>query len=115
MKKQLTFLLVMLALVISACQPQSTPPSPAAPATPQASSAAPSEAPTASPEPEQPVATESPATTEMVGPAAPPGCTVVSQQTSPTEESPFPAISDQDWVQGPPDAYVSIIEYGDFQ
>lgn len=112
MKKQVALLLVMLALVVAACQPQSTPISP--PAT-QASSTTPSTVPATSPTVEQPAATSNPATTEMVGPVAPPGCTVVSQETSPTQESPFPTISDDDWVQGPPDAYVSIIEYGDFQ
>jgi len=32
-----------------------------------------------------------------------------------TEQSLFPTVSDQDWVQGPPDAAVTFIEYSDFQ
>jgi hypothetical protein len=46
-----------------------------------------------------------------------PGCTITSRDTSmdPTPESPIPPVSDSDWVIGPEDAYVTIIEYGDFQ
>ena len=45
------------------------------------------------------------------------GCTVVSPQPTPgpTEQSLFPPVSDQDWVQGPETASITIIEYGDFQ
>jgi hypothetical protein len=48
---------------------------------------------------------------------APAGCTVISPNPTPgpTEESIFPSVSDQDWVIGPPDASVTLIEYGDFQ
>lgn len=115
MKKQLTFLLVGLALVITGCAAQSTPPATSLPATAEASEASPTSAMTASPVAEQPTATSNPATTAEIGPAAPPGCTVVSQDTAAPEDSPFPEISEQDWVLGPGDAYVSIIEYGDFQ
>jgi hypothetical protein len=46
-----------------------------------------------------------------------PGCTVVSPQPTPgpTEQSLFPPVTDQDWVQGPETASITIIEYGDFQ
>lgn len=45
------------------------------------------------------------------------GCTVESPfpTPGPTQQSMFPAASDQDWVYGSSDAYVTIIEYGDFQ
>jgi len=45
------------------------------------------------------------------------GCTVVSKQTTPdpTEESLIPPTSEYDWMKGPINAYVAIIEYGDFQ
>ena len=115
MRKQLIFLLVVLALAITGCAAQSTPPATALPATIEASEAAPTAALTASPVAEQPTAAANPATTAEIGPAAPPGCTVVSQDTAAPEDSPFPEISEQDWVLGPADAYVSIIEYGDFQ
>jgi len=49
--------------------------------------------------------------------AAPPGCTVTSPRPTPgpTEESVFPPITSADWVNGPPDAAVTFIEYSDFQ
>jgi len=45
------------------------------------------------------------------------GCTVVTQKPTPgaTAESAFPPITDSDWVKGPADAKVTIIEYSDFQ
>lgn len=44
-------------------------------------------------------------------------CTVVSRQPTPgpTEQSIVPPVNDSDWAQGPDDAMVTIIEYGDFQ
>ena len=106
MKNRLTLLLIVLALLLAACQSQTTPVSPTAT---EASSPAPTQEAAASAEPEQPAATA------LVGPAAPPGCTVVSQETASDEESPFLPITEQDWTQGPEDAYVTILEYGDFQ
>ena len=45
------------------------------------------------------------------------GCTVESPfpTPGPTLQSIFPAISEADWVIGPSDAYVTLLEYGDFQ
>ena len=45
------------------------------------------------------------------------GCTVVTQKPTPgpTAESNFPPVSPSDWVRGPADAKVTIIEYSDFQ
>ncbi len=44
-------------------------------------------------------------------------CTVVSREPTPgpTEQSLIPPVSETDWVHGPEDAKVTIIEYGDFQ
>jgi hypothetical protein len=44
-------------------------------------------------------------------------CTVVSRQPTPgpTQQSIIPPVSETDWVVGPEDAKVTIIEYGDFQ
>ncbi len=44
-------------------------------------------------------------------------CTVVSSQPEPgpTEQSIVSAVSEADWVHGPQDAEITIIEYGDFQ
>ena len=49
--------------------------------------------------------------------AKPPGCTVVSHPATPdpTQQSLIPPPSKEDWSQGPEEAYVTIIEYGDFQ
>lgn len=49
--------------------------------------------------------------------ASQPGCTVTSRSTnSETEgESLIPPVGEKDWVKGSPDAYATIIEYGDFQ
>ncbi len=45
------------------------------------------------------------------------GCTVISQKPTPgpTAASIFPPVSSTDWVKGPADAKVTIIEYSDFQ
>jgi hypothetical protein len=65
-----------------------------------------------------PIAT-APATSTTTAPAASSqaGCTVVSllPTQGPTQASLFPPVSDQDWVQGPESAKVTIIEYSDFQ
>jgi cyclophilin family peptidyl-prolyl cis-trans isomerase/protein-disulfide isomerase len=46
----------------------------------------------------------------------PPGCTVISSQPADnSNDSILPPPSDKDWVRGPVDAYITIIEYGDFQ
>lgn len=45
------------------------------------------------------------------------GCTVITKKPTPgpTPESIFPPVSDSDWVKGPANAKVTIIEYSDFQ
>jgi len=47
----------------------------------------------------------------------PPGCTVVSPRPTPgpTEQSLFPPANEEDWVSGPENAAITIIEYSDFQ
>jgi hypothetical protein len=46
-----------------------------------------------------------------------PGCTVTSQKPTPdpTRQALLPPASDDDWAKGGDEAYVTIIEYGDFQ
>jgi len=46
-----------------------------------------------------------------------PGCTVVGSQPAPvpTEQSIIPTPKADEWAKGPEDAYVTIIEYSDFQ
>ncbi len=44
------------------------------------------------------------------------GCTVVSQtEPQATPILPFPQVTEADWARGPEDAYVTIVEYADFQ
>jgi protein-disulfide isomerase len=45
------------------------------------------------------------------------GCTVITKKPTPgpTAESIFPPVSKTDWVKGPDNAKVTIIEYSDFQ
>jgi hypothetical protein len=45
------------------------------------------------------------------------GCTVVTRKPTPgpTAESIYPPISSTDWVKGPESAKVTILEYSDFQ
>ena len=46
-----------------------------------------------------------------------PGCSVVSEAIAPEPPagSPYPPVSEADWAQGPANATVTLVEYGDFQ
>jgi hypothetical protein len=95
---------LILGLLLGACQSQAPLTPPTAPlATPSPQFGAPGAAAAASP--------------GAALTAAPPGCTVISPQPTPgpTEASLFPPITDKDWVIGAPTATVTIIEYSDFQ
>ena len=114
MIKKIVTLSVLLLVFLVACQ--STSASPTSPLEEQVQPDQPDEV---TPSPELPPLPEvSPTPTEgQSGDPAEANCTVVSQQPTPgpTEQSLFPPVSDTDWVQGPEDAKVTIIEYGDFQ
>ena len=45
------------------------------------------------------------------------GCTAISKEPTPgpTQASLIPPVSDTDWVKGPANAKITIIEYSDFQ
>lgn len=87
-----SFLLFLLILALAACSPAQGVPPTARPAT---STAAPA----------------------VVAPKRQPGCTVVTRPSNsgPTQPSPLPAVGPEDWVKGPADASLTIIEYSDFQ
>jgi cyclophilin family peptidyl-prolyl cis-trans isomerase/protein-disulfide isomerase len=113
MIKRIFFLVVFLALALTACQSASS----------QANSYANNGNPTAAATlPIAPAATATPPPSPAQPSAAaaaevPPGCTVVSAPPTPgpTQESLFPSVSASDWVRGPADASITIIEYADFQ
>jgi hypothetical protein len=65
----------------------------------------------------QTISPESTQVTTQVGSFQSTGCTVVSKQPTPnpTVESLIPPASEHDWMKGPNNAYVVVIEYGDFQ
>jgi hypothetical protein len=107
MKKTALFVIVLLALVLTACQSAGL-----SPTVEEAFGAT-------SVQTEQPVATAADPTTSgptisptgQVGPAQ---CTVVSSLAD-SAESAYPPVSDGDWITGPESADVTIIEYSDFQ
>lgn len=106
MRKLLLIVLLLIAIGLAGCLPEVQ--------------ATPTALPTA-----QPTATTStrPAPTVVLtvptqAPLLPDsGCTVITQKPTPgpTAESAFPPVSDKDWVKGPANAKVTIIEYSDFQ
>ena len=60
-----------------------------------------------------PAATLAPTSTDPT--ATPkPACHVAERQSE-TAQTVLPLPDDKDWSQGPADAYVTIIEYSDFQ
>jgi hypothetical protein len=116
-KKTIVLFTLLLGLLLAACQSAA----PTAVETTQPSATAvPTQTQVAEPTATQAQETQevaSPSEEVISGTAAPPGCTVVSKipTPGPTERSLFPAVSDEDWTDGPSDAYVTILEYGDFQ
>jgi hypothetical protein len=100
MSKSFVIGLLLMALILAACAPEGTSVQATAPA-----------------------ATALPATPSIATPVSQstatkqPGCTVTTRKPGldPTQESPIPPVDESDWSIGPQDAYVTIIEYGDFQ
>lgn len=106
------FLLLALALVLTACQGQPVEPTPleVASATPEGVTP-----PTTTVGPTLAAPTEGAATAVSQGDT--PSCTVNSPAPTPgpTERSIFPPVTEADWVIGPETAAVTVIEYSDFQ
>ena len=99
MRKLILLLLLALMLVTSACGGAAT--------------QAPTSQPTERPAPTTVLSV--PTQGALAGPES--GCTVVSRRPTPgpTQQSIFPPVGENDWVKGPTDAQVTIIEYSDFQ
>ena len=102
---KLIILFVALALVLAACG-NLTPPEAAKPFVPTATNA-----PVASTQP-----AEAAITATITATPGKPECRVDdSSQLDPALAERFPKVSATDWAQGPEDAYVTILEYSDFQ
>lgn len=116
MPNRILIVMFCLALALAACQGEPVPVINLAGTTTPAETASAYQP----PETEAPAAESTPAPpTEaaVVEAQAPAGCTAVSPQPTPgpTEQSIFPPVNESDWVKGPDDAYVTILEYSDFQ
>lgn len=114
MIKKIVTLLLILVVFLVACQ--SAPASPTEASSAEADPAQIDEDAPSTELPPLPEVSPTPAT-EQTGNLGGANCTVVSSQpeSEPTEQSIVSAVSEADWVHGPQDAEVTIIEYGDFQ
>ncbi|NJD60666.1 MAG: hypothetical protein C3F13_03125 [Anaerolineales bacterium] len=100
MRKFILFLLLLGAVVLAGCLPQTQ-------------AALPTATPT---EPVKPAPNKALVLPTQAALFPDSGCTVVAKNpTSPTAEPGYPPITDQDWTKGPADAKVTIVEYSDFQ
>lgn len=111
MVRKILFIASILALVLSACASGQ----PAVTDTPTAQNTVAPPTDTVAP---PAVPTDTPTNQEaVVDQPLPPGCNVVSPQPTPgpTQQSIFPPVSETDWTRGPENAYVTIMEYSDFQ
>jgi hypothetical protein len=115
MRKHFLIVLLLMAVALAACQ--SSTPTETAAVTEQAANTQP---PAATAEPTEP-AESAPTQASEDAPAKDAAvrmkCTVESfdPTADPAEESIFPPVTAADWVHGPDNAEVTIIEYSDFQ
>ncbi len=112
--------LLILMLALAACQPatpEASTGSPESTEPPAAATAAATEAATAAPT-EPPTSAPSEATPAPAEPTAAPAATPVPGATSAPQPTPpwqIPGVQEDDWVSGPEDAGLTIVEYSDFQ
>jgi hypothetical protein len=113
LKKTITLSIIFIVF-LAACQSAST--SPTALSSTQVEPTRSSQGESSTQPPPLPEVSPTPSI-ESTGVQAEANCTVISRQPTPgpTEQSIIPPVSDSDWTQGPEDAKVTIIEYGDFQ
>jgi hypothetical protein len=119
MKRRWIAAVVLMMLLLSACS-AATPPPATEVGTPETNTveAAPTLSPTDTMEATEAAAEPEAAPTAVEFTAsAPATCTVVSLigEPDPTQVAAFPPVTEDDWVFGPPDAMVTILEYSDFQ
>ncbi len=100
MRKALLILILLASVLLSSCLPETQ-------ASPMVTAMK-----TASPVPNTDVGMPT-----EVGVPVTSDCTVKTLRPSAdaTVEAPYPAITSADWSEGPADARVTIVEYGDFQ
>jgi len=117
MHKTLLFVLLLAALLLTACQ--ATTPAPA-----ETEGAEPAPVVQASTSTALPRGTSTPAQTAETSPVEnvtvrddSPGCVVQSPfpTPGPTEQSLYPPPGERDWIKGPDSAAVTFTEYSDFQ
>ncbi len=99
--KRVLPLLLLAAVVLTACGGQST-------ATKWASTSTKAAAPAATATAVQPTAVPTPTVTPL-----PNGCQTVSLLPEP--DPAFPDVAKSDWVKGPASAKITILEFSDFQ
>jgi hypothetical protein len=109
MSKYILFFIFALALLLSACSGNETSTQPQEPPNDTVGEVVGS-SPVAPP-------TATANQTVITGDGEPMACNVVSllPPLDPTQQAIFPAVSDQDWIEGPDGAQVTIVEYSDFQ
>jgi hypothetical protein len=129
MPKRIMFLLMLLALALAACQGAGTVAEPTetvalaetqeVSGSVEGNTATPTDA-QASPPTDTPLAEVEATPSEVPGEelvTASEGCTVTSPRPTPSPEleTLFSPDPDEDWIQGPQDAAVTFLEYGDYQ
>ena len=116
MQSKILIVIVLAAFLLGACQPANT-------ATPGEAVQEPELTTAPAADQQAAISTTAPeveaATAEPLALAGEPmsGCRVTGSQLEPdpTLVALFPAVNEQDWVIGPSDAQVTILEFSDFQ
>jgi hypothetical protein len=108
-------MLAALLLMLPACAPATPEPTPVVEATPLQATFTSAAVPVVeATQPAAPVASPTAVEFPVISQTS---CTVVSMipEPDPSIAALFPPITEDDWVKGPADAVVTILEYSDFQ